>query len=203
MRNGPWLLLPVKSLQGGKRRLEPALSDAERLRLNEVFLRRMITVAAEYPGLERTAVVSDAEDTLLFATELGGRTIRTREHDLNGAVADGCHALYGRNVQQIMILPVDLPLVQSSDLRELAGLGDDHPMVICPDRNAAGTNALVLSQNPALRFRFGQDSYHAHQAEARRCGIVPFLHYNPRIAIDIDVPADLSVLSEFAAMNAS
>ncbi len=203
MSEAPWLLFPVKSLQGGKRRLARALTDAERLRLNEFFLRRMIAVAAEYPGLERTAVVSDAGDTLMLATELGARTIPTREQDLNGAVTEGCQALHRRSVQQIMILPVDLPLVQSSDLRELARLGDDHGIVICPDRTAAGTNALVLSQELPLRFRFGPDSYHAHQVEARRCGVVPFLHYNARVAVDIDLSADLSVLSELAAMNES
>lgn len=195
MHDGPWLLLPVKSLQRGKRRLEPALSGAERLRLNEFFLRRMITVAAEYPGLERTVIVSDARDSLSLATKLGARTIRTEQKELNGAVADGCHALYALNARQIMILPVDLPLVQSNDLREIADLGDRHVVLICPDTQAAGTNALVLSQKVPLRFRFGHDSYHEHQLEAYRCGIAPFLHYNARIAKDIDLPADLAVLS--------
>ena len=203
MREEPWLLLPVKSLQHGKRRLEPALSGSERLRLNEFFLRRMIAVAAEYPALERTVVVSDALDSLLLATELGARTIRTERQELNGAVADGCHALYGLKARQIMILPIDLPLVQSSDLREIAELGEKHQMVICPDRNAAGTNALVLSQKLPLRFRFGRDSYHEHQLEAHRCGVAPLLHYNARIAKDIDLPPDLAILNELAALNLS
>jgi 2-phospho-L-lactate guanylyltransferase len=201
MHERPWLLLPVKSLQRGKRRLEPALSDAERHRLNEFFLRRMIAVAAEYPALERTVIVSDSGDSLLLATELGACTIRTERQGLNGALADGCHALYGLKARQIIILPVDLPLVQSSDLREIAELGERHQMVICPDRNAAGTNALVLSRKVPLRFRFGHDSYHEHQVEAHRCGVAPLLHYNARIAKDIDLPADLAVLNELAALS--
>ena len=201
MHDRPWLLLPVKSLQRGKRRLEPALSAAERLRLNEFFLRRMVAVAAEYPALERTVIVSDARDSLLLATELGARTIRTERQELNGALADGCQALYALEARQIMILPVDLPLVQSSDLREIAELGERHRMVICPDRNATGTNALVLSPKVAVRFRFGQDSYHRHQVEARRCGVAPLLHYNASIANDVDVPADLAILNELAALT--
>jgi 2-phospho-L-lactate guanylyltransferase len=201
MHDGPWLLLPVKSLQRGKRRLGPALSGAERLRLNEFFLRRMLTVAAEYPALDRTVIVSDAWDSLSLATELGARTIRTQQQGLNGALADGCHALYELKARQIMIVPVDLPLVQSRDLREIAEMGDKHRIVICPDRNSAGTNALVLSQRVPLRFRFGHDSFHKHQIEARRCGVAPLLHYNARIAQDIDLPADLAIVSEFAALN--
>lgn len=202
MHDGSWLLLPVKSLQRGKRRLEPALSGAERLRLNEFFLRRMLTVAAEFPALDRTVIVSDAWDSLSLATELGARTIRTEQPGLNGALADGCHALYGLKARQIMIVPVDLPLVQSRDLREIAQMGENHQIVICPDRNSAGTNALVLSQEVPLRFRFGHDSYHKHQIEARRCGVAPLLHYNTRIAQDVDVPADLAIVSELAALNA-
>jgi 2-phospho-L-lactate guanylyltransferase len=194
MRETPWLLLPVKSLQCGKRRLEPALSDAERLRLNEFFLRRMISIAAEFPGLERTVVVSDAPDSLRRAAELGARAIRTEQRELNAALADGCGELYRRGVRQILILPVDLPLVQSDDLRELAALGARHSLVICADRNGSGTNALFLAKQLPMQFRFGEGSYDAHQAEARRCGLVPLLHHNARVAQDVDFPADLAIM---------
>ena len=62
MLERPWLLVPVKSLRCGKSRLESALAPAERRRLNEFFLRHMIAVAGQFPGLARTAVVSDADD---------------------------------------------------------------------------------------------------------------------------------------------
>jgi 2-phospho-L-lactate/phosphoenolpyruvate guanylyltransferase len=202
MRETPWLLLPVKSLQCGKRRLEPALTNADRLRLNEFFLRRMITVGADFPGLERTVIVSDAADSLRLAAELGARTIRTERQELNAALADGCGELYRQGARQIMILPVDLPLVQSSDLREIAALGERHPIVICPDRSAVGTNALFLGKELPLQFRFGDDSYRQHEAEARRCCVPPMLHHNARIARDVDLPADLAVLHELADLNA-
>ncbi|HEY2756078.1 MAG TPA: 2-phospho-L-lactate guanylyltransferase [Pseudolabrys sp.] len=201
MRETPWLLLPVKSLRCGKRRLEPALSNADRLRLNEFFLRRMIAVAAEFPGPERTVIVSDATDSLRLAEELGAPAIRTERQDLNGALADGCAELYRRGARQIMILPVDLPLVQSSDLREIGAFGERHPIVICPDRNAFGTNALYLAKEFPLQFKFGDDSYRQHEAEARRLGVAPLLHYNTRIAKDVDLPTDLAVLDELASLN--
>jgi 2-phospho-L-lactate guanylyltransferase len=196
MRETPWLLLPVKSLQCGKRRLAPALCDAERARLNEFFLRRIIAVAAEFPGLDRTVVVSDATDSLHRAAELGARTIRTEQQELNAALADGCGKLYRRGARQIMILPVDLPLVQGSDLRELAELGARHSLVISPDRYGAGTNALFLAKKLPLQFKFGDGSYHAHQAEAHRCGVLPLLHRNDHIAQDVDLPADLAAMAE-------
>jgi 2-phospho-L-lactate guanylyltransferase len=201
MRERPWLLLPVKSLQCGKRRLEPALSNADRIRLNKFFLRRMIAVAAEFPGPEQTVIVSDAADSLRLATEVGARTIRTERQELNAALADGCGELYRRGARQIMILPVDLPLIQSSDLREIAAFGERHPIVICPDRDGVGTNALFLAKELPLQFRFGDDSYRQHEAEAWHCGVEPLLHYNSRIAKDVDLPADLAVLNELAILD--
>jgi 2-phospho-L-lactate guanylyltransferase len=199
MNEAPWLLIPVKSLRCGKRRLETVLSAAERLRLNEFFLRRMLAVAASFPGLERTAIVSDADDSLSLAANLGAGTIRTAQTELNAALADGRDDLRRRGAERIVMLPVDLPLVESCDISELAALGGQHPVVISPDRNGTGTNALALHAEVPLTFRFGAGSYRAHQAEARRCGVAPLLQENASIAQDVDLPADLSLVSGLAA----
>ncbi len=195
MHDRPWLLLPVKSLEGGKRRLGPVLGHAERRLLNEFFLRHMLAVAAGFPGLQKTAVVSDAADALSLAAKLGAHAIRSNRQGLNRALAHGRHQLYRSEAAKILIVPVDLPLVQTGDLLEIAALGDRHPFVICPDKHVAGTNAVFLSKQLPVQFRFGDDSYRRHQAEARRCGVAPFLHFNERVAQDIDVPADLAILA--------
>lgn len=59
-----------------------------------------------------------------------------------------------------------------------------------------GTNAFLLSRRLPLRFRFGTDSYGRQQTEARRCGIVPLMHYNGRIAQDVVLPVDLPILDD-------
>jgi 2-phospho-L-lactate guanylyltransferase len=171
------------------------LSPAERLRLNEFFLRRMLTVAAVFPGLNRTAVVSDADDSLSLAARLGAQTIRTLRAELNAALREGRDALRCRGAERIVMLPVDLPLVESFDIDELAKLNEQNPIVISPDRGGAGTNALALHADTPLFFSFGIGSYRAHQAEARRCGVRPLLYENVRIAQDIDHPADLSLVT--------
>lgn len=194
MREVPWLLIPVKSLRCGKRRLEAVLNAAERLRLNEFFLRRMLAVAGAFPGLERTVVVSDADDSLSLAASLGAQTIRTPRTELNAALTDGRDELYRRGAERIVMLPVDLPLVKSCDIGELAVLSEQNRVVISPDRDGDGTNALALHADAPLSFSFGIGSYRAHQAEARRCGVVPLLHKNARIAHDVDLPADLNLV---------
>jgi 2-phospho-L-lactate guanylyltransferase len=198
MTERPWLLLPVKSLDRGKLRLASVLSDMQRRQLNEDFLRHMLAVAAQFPGLQNTAVVSDAADTLTFAAKFGAHTIRCQGEGLNRALTTGHRTLSRICARQLLIFPVDLPFVQACDLFKIAALGDHHPVIICPDKDLGGTNALGLSGGVPLRFHFGRNSYSRHQAEARRHGITPFLLYDERIAKDIDRPDDLAKLRQAA-----
>jgi 2-phospho-L-lactate guanylyltransferase (CobY/MobA/RfbA family) len=96
----PWLLLPVKSLMRGKRRLAPFLNHLERRDLNEYFLRRTVKIAAEFPGIQRTAVISEADDTLTLAKDLGIYTIRqTNGRGLNHAVSQGTRELHAHGAR--------------------------------------------------------------------------------------------------------
>jgi 2-phospho-L-lactate guanylyltransferase len=193
----PWLLLPVKSLLCGKLRLAPLLNHFERRNLNEYFLRRTIKIAAEFPGIQRTAVISEADDTLTLARELGIYTIRQTDGcGLNHAVTQGTRELHAHGARALLILPIDLPFLQTRDLCEIATLGRQHEVVICPDKHYAGTNAIVLSEPTPMRFSFGPGSYLEHQHETQRCGLVPHLYYNPQIAKDVDLPDDLISLRE-------
>ncbi len=193
----PWLLLPVKSLLGGKRRLAPLLNQLERRDLNEYFLRRTVKIAAEFPGIQRTAVISEADDTLTLARELGVYTIRQTDGcGLNHAVTQGTRELHAHGARALLILPIDLPYLLTRDLYEIATLGRQHEVVICPDKHYAGTNAIVFSEPTSMRFSFGPGSYLQHQHETQRCGLVPHLYYNPRIAKDIDLPEDLADLRD-------
>ena len=195
-RSTPWLLVPVKALSVGKQRLSGVLSDSQRQRLNHFFLCHTLEVASGFPGLDRTAVVSDAEDVLTLARSVGARTICTPRHELNGALADGCSFLIQDNASAIIVLPVDLPAIQPADLEEIADLGLHHNMVICPDRHAVGTNAMFVSSTFVPNFHFGADSFRLHQMEARRGGITPKLFFNKRIEMDVDLPVDLEILGD-------
>lgn len=195
-RSAPWLLVPVKSLTAGKQRLSGVLDDAQRQRLNRFLLRRTLAAAAGFPGLGRTAVVSDDEDVLAFARSAGARAIHTPRRGLNAALADGRRTLVEEGAAALIVLPVDLPAVRPIDLEEIARLGLRHGMVICPDRHGAGTNALYVSSAFEPDFRFGADSFRLHREEARRCGATPKLLFNANIAMDVDLPADLAILED-------
>lgn len=190
----PWLLLPVKSFQRGKQRLAPALNHHERVHLNKYFFYHMLSIAKIYPGLKRTAVVSDADDTIEAGKSYGAHTIRCARPGLNQALTEGRLALANSGATSIIILPVDLPLAQVEDLIDISSFGAKHSVVIAPDKKGTGTNALFLDRNVPLKFRFGLNSFCLHKLESARCGRRPYSFISDRISWDIDEPADLAAI---------
>lgn len=190
----PWLLIPVKAFDAGKSRLRAALADDARRALNEYFLCRMLATANRFPGAARTAVISDCERVLRAAAGWGVRTIPQRSGPgLNRAAREGVDHLSRLGAARIILIACDVPTVRPDDLRELADLAPrERSVLICPDKQGHGTNALVLAEAPRMDFHFGEASFSAHCRAATRAGLVPRPHHNPRIALDIDTPEDFA-----------
>ena len=101
-------------------------------------------------------------------------------------------ALVARGAAGVIALPADVPLVRPEDLDALLAAHRPAPSItIAPARDELGSNALVCSPPGVLPFRFGDDSFHPHVARARALGIEPRVVPRPRLALDIDTPADL------------
>lgn len=189
----PWLLIPVKAFDKGKSRLRTVLADDTRRALNEFFLRRMLATAQQFPGSARTAVISECDRVLQIAAACGVQTVRqTSGPGLNRAASEGMAKVRRRGARSVLLIASDLPTLRPSDLRELAdsarrGSG----IVICPDKHRTGTNAILLPRDAHLRFRFGNGSFLGHCSEAMRAGFPPIVHFNARVAFDVDSPQDL------------
>ena len=189
----PWLLIPVKAFDNGKSRLRTVLADDTRRALNEFFLRRMLATAQQFPGSARTAVISECDRVLQIAAACGVQTVRqTSGPGLNRAASEGMANVRRRGAHSVLLIASDLPTLRPSDLHELAdsarrGSG----IVICPDKHRTGTNAILLPRDAHLRFRFGKGSFLGHCREAMRAGFPPIVHFNARVAFDVDNPQDL------------
>lgn len=188
-----WLLVPVKGLAAGKSRLRGWLDDAARLALNEFFLRRTLANACAFPGAAQTLVISDCASALRIAAGLGVRAMAQRSGPgLNRAAREGVDALRRLGGERILVLMADLPTVRPQDVRALADrFADKVAVAICPDKNGTGTNALLIPDGATMQLCFGEASLVRHCREALRAGLVPRLHHDPRIALDIDTPSDL------------
>jgi len=188
----PWLVLPMKALREGKSRLACVLDPRQRHQLLEHLMLRVLERAAEFPGLGQTLLVSGCAQTLARAAGLGARTLEeTPGAGLNGALRQAQMQLRRIHAARMLVIPCDLPLLESDDLRCLANAAAPRRVVIAPDENGEGTNGLSFDPALDFDFSFGPQSYARHVEHIRRCGLQHFEINTPGLAFDLDLPQQL------------
>lgn len=113
---------------------------------------------------------------------------------MNAALMSARDAAAREEVERVLMLSGDLPLIEPDDVAALLHVPKDS-VALAPDRAGTGTNALSLPLPSAAQFRFhyGEGSFAAHKAEADRLGL-PFLRLQrPGLELDIDRPEELAL----------
>jgi len=129
-----------------------------------------------------------------MARAAGARVRRTAARGTRACARIGITIAAGRGANAVLVLPADLPLLRSADIRRLLAAGDDDGVVVAADRHGRGTNALLVRPPDAIPALFGPLSFAAHIDAARRRGVRV---RTPRIAgvsLDIDTADDLQIL---------
>lgn len=185
-------ILPVKPLAEGKSRLAGVLGKAERTALNRRLFRHVLAIAAASVGSSRTLIVS--RDPAVLDTARARHALALCEEGdggLNAALDQARKEAVRRGATAVLVLPVDLPLLATPDVEAIvAAAGPSPAVVVAPDREEAGTNALLLSPPSALPFAFGLDSFPAYLVASRRAGIEPAIIRREALAADIDTADD-------------
>jgi GTP:adenosylcobinamide-phosphate guanylyltransferase len=95
----------------------------------------------------------------------------------------------------VLIVPADLPLINSLDIESIIEMGENPPVVvISPDRHRRGTNALLVSPPNLLQYQFGEDSFQKHSNQALQVGARLEICDRPALALDLDLPEDLMLV---------
>jgi len=184
-----WLVLPMKSLREGKSRLAPVLDLQQRRQLLEYLLLRTLARAADFPGLQRTLLISGCSETRALAAALGTQVLEeTTGAGLNGALRQAQRELRRQSVSRMLVIPCDLPLVEANDLLSLAEAGSAQCVAIAPDETRHGTNGLCFETSLDFVFSFGPDSYMHHVEQTNQLGLQHLSIENPRLAFDLDLP---------------
>ena len=183
------VLVPVKAFHQAKKRLGPALADAERIALVRAMASHVVSACAPLP----VAVVCDDDEVARWATDLGAAVMWEPGQGLNGAVRAGVERLARDGVRWVTIAHGDLPRA-----RGLGVLSPFEGVTLVPDRRDDGTNVLRLPAGCDFHFAYGPGSFRAHRAEAARLGLPVRVLRDPDLAYDVDWPADVAELGRRA-----
>ena len=207
-----WIVVPVRSLTDGKRRLASALGARDRAALvRRMFVHTLETAAAAGPPV---LVVSPDPQALALAGDYGAAGLEEPGPiGLNHALALAGREVRERGGNAVLVVSADLPDLEASDLRAMlappaaAGRGpplnapravegrkappSDASVRIAPDGAGTGTNALYVRPPGLLAFAYGERSYRRHLEQARAHGAAVRRVERPGLSFDLDTPDDL------------
>ncbi|CAI2931851.1 2-phospho-L-lactate guanylyltransferase [Aminobacter niigataensis] len=190
---GSTVLIPVRSLEGGKQRLAGVLTADERRLLVEAMLMDVIAAARSCDHVSRVVVVTDDDAAANFSRYHGalallgsGSSGYCRSVDL--AV---CH-LRESDHRPIIVVPADVPMVAAAELSTVAAaIALPGPIALVEAEPDGGTNCIGLSASAAINFQFGPSSFRLHVDSIRRSGQTSVQLHLAGLAFDIDWPEQI------------
>lgn len=190
------VLLPVKPIHKAKSRLASVMTPEARERWVRDELMHTLNVLRQVSALDHILVLS--ADPEVWKIAKAHQVEIYQEPDvpgLNESVQRGIEWCKERQVDTIMILPSDLPLLKPYCLRSaLAQLLTSPGAVIVPDRHERGTNLMVFTPANLIPPLYGEGSFQRHQQAAKDAGIEPNIYHCPDLSIDVDNPEDLAMV---------
>ncbi len=189
------ILIPVKNLSAAKQRLAAVLDQPARTELAQTMLRDVVTAIAAWPRRPACALVTSDP----YAVELA------RQYDFEiipdpanpgetGAIEMATRLCVERGIDSTLVIPADIPLIQSSELDQIFAHAPFEGTVLAPAADGRGTNAAFRRPANLFPLRFGNDSFKPHLASAQATGKPCIVLQLPGISVDMDNPEDLQQL---------
>jgi 2-phospho-L-lactate guanylyltransferase len=200
MAGDTWTAVLLKEPRNAKTRLAPVLGPEERARLAEECATRALRAARQAgPAL---AVCAGPHGASLASGCGVEALVEATPEGQNPAGARALEAVAARGGLACLLLSADLPLVDAGAVRRLLerAAPEAGPVAVAaPALGRQGTNALYLRPIGGFDLQFGDSSLPRFAAEAARRGRRFLVHEDPALALDLDEPEDLRVLSRLRA----
>lgn len=188
-----WIAILARDPRRAKSRLAPLLAPRERALLASAMLGDVLAAARGAAG-GRVLVVTESEAVHDLATRSGTAVLRVSARGTRAAARAAARQLAASGCTSLLLLPADIPFVTARELRRVLAAARRAAVVVVPDRDHIGTNALCLRPPLVLAPLFGERSFSRHVRAARAAGVGWRTLASPGLAVDIDDPRDLRYL---------
>jgi 2-phospho-L-lactate guanylyltransferase len=194
-------MVPIKPLNRAKSRLASVLEPEQRERLALGMLLHNLNVLTRTPGLAGVLVISRDMKALAAARQIEG--VHTLQEsgtpELNTALLRASRMLISWGTGATLVLPADVPLLCAEDIKNILHLGRySQTVVIAPDREKDGTNAMFSRPPDIIEYAFGVGSFQRHIQTAELAGASVQIYQSERLALDVDRPEDLELYHRMA-----
>jgi 2-phospho-L-lactate/phosphoenolpyruvate guanylyltransferase len=191
-----WVVVLIKDFDSAKERLRPALGHKSRRALARRNAQLAVNAAA---AGDHVLAVTGSEEVADMAAAWGASVLlEPSEEGQNTAAERGIARARAGGAEAVLLLSSDLPLVTADAVRQLlqaAGRLKAPVVVAVPAIGRGGTNALYLRPADVIGMHFGDESLAKFQDDAEARGVKLVVHHSDAIALDLDEPSDLELLS--------
>jgi 2-phospho-L-lactate guanylyltransferase len=192
------ILVPVKNFADAKQRLSSILTPEERFALAQAMCEDVLQALARWQNRPYVSVVTSDALARDLAARFGFEVIADDNSGETGAIEMATAICRRRGAKSTLVLPADIPLLDSAELQEIVDNAPAGGAVLVPDAAGRGTNAAWRAPSDLFPLRFGNDSFLPHLAAAKATGLPCVVLELPGIARDVDRP---EVLRELANAN--
>jgi 2-phospho-L-lactate guanylyltransferase len=190
-------ILPVKSPQNAKQRLNGFLPVEHRATLARLLYRQTLAALRQATGIDRVVVATSDTDVADHARESGVMVFEETEQVSHSVSADAaCLRAMEMGAATVLLVPIDVPTATPADFTQLAKSARPG-LIVVPSSDGTGTNALVRTPPNCIQSRFGPGSFRAHLDQASSRGVPADVLRLPGLMFDIDTPEDVA---EFLAV---
>ncbi|MGI0091308.1 MAG: 2-phospho-L-lactate guanylyltransferase [Nitrososphaerales archaeon] len=199
MKNRSCAIIPVREFATTKLRLKDILSDDKRAALTATLITRVVK-SIQQSRVNQIVVVasnpSEVTNTLPPSPKLAIVRESKMRGGVNSAMTDGMHLAKQEGANKLLLLPSDLPRVNSPSVDKALDLLQERDLIICPSLKKDGTNLLGLDASRKFELHYDDDSYSKHCNEAKQNGFDYVTLEWAEFSNDIDDPRDLERLSQ-------
>ena len=193
-------ILPIKRFENAKTRLSSILDTDDRIRLSLLMLEDTLQILSAVHSLSQLITVSADKRVREIAENYGANfLLEEKERGVNSAVALADSYCMKKAADATMVIPHDLPLLNSTDISKACELAENESrcIVICPSLRYDGTNMLLRKPPSIIATFYDADSYNMHVRAAIRLGIPVKRLFSKALMHDIDTPEDaLEIMKE-------
>jgi 2-phospho-L-lactate guanylyltransferase len=190
------ILIPIKSLATAKQRLAAVLDQSARTELAQAMLMDELEAVAAWAERPTVALVTSDPYACDLARQFQLEVIpdNTNRSETD-AIEMATQVCISRGVDHTLVIPGDIPLIQSRELKAIYGSAPEQGSVLASAADGRGTNAAYRRPADLFPLRFGNDSFKPHLAAARATHKPCVVLSLPGIALDIDNPHELRQLA--------
>ncbi len=191
------ILIPVKKLTNAKQRLASLLNQSTRTQFAQAMLSDVLETIANWAEHPEVALVTSDRFAMELARKFDFEVIADEANKSEtDAIEMATKVCLERGIDDALVLPADIPLVQKWELEKIYDTAPNEGSVLVPSADRCGTNAAWRRPANLFPLRFGNDSFRPHLSSARLSRKPCVVLTLPGIALDVDNPADLRALIE-------